>query len=115
MPITFKIGVETFDNDFREQVLKKHADFTDPKEVAEYFDSPCLMVGIQGQTREMIARDIDILKKYFKLGTVNVYNNNTTPIRRDEELVQWFMKEYKWLLDDPAVEVLYEITDFGVG
>lgn len=115
VPITFKIGVETFDNDFREQVLKKHADFTDPKEVAEYFDSPCLMVGIQGQTREMIARDIDILKKYFKLGTVNVYNNNTTPIRRDEELVQWFMKEYKWLLDDPAVEVLYEITDFGVG
>ena len=73
------------------------------------------MVGIKGQTKEMIARDIEYLKRYFKLGTVNVYNNNTTPIRRDEELVRWFMKEYQWLLDDPAVEVLYEITDFGVG
>lgn len=115
VPITFKIGVETFDYDFRQHVLNKHADFRTPEEVAKYFDSPCLMVGIQGQTKEMIARDIEILKKHFKLGTVNVYNNNTTPIRRDEELVQWFMNEYRWLLDDPDVEVLYEITDFGVG
>lgn len=115
VPIVFKIGVETFDNDFRQNVLNKHADFTCPEEVAEYFDSPCLMVGIKGQTKEMIARDIECLKRYFKLGTVNVYNNNTTPIRRDEELVKWFMEEYRWLFDDPAVEVLYEITDFGVG
>lgn len=115
VPIVFKIGVETFDNEFRENVLNKHADFTSPAQVAECFDSPCLMVGIQGQTREMIANDIACLKKYFSLGTVNVYNNNTTKIRRDEELVRWFMQEYQWLLDDPAVEVLYEITDFGVG
>lgn len=115
VPIVFKIGVETFDNEFREKVLNKHADFVHPQEVAEYFDSPCLMVGIQGQTKEMIARDIDCLKKYFKLGTVNVYNNNTTSIKRDDELTAWFMKEYEWLIADPAVEVLYEITDFGVG
>ena len=111
----FKIGVETFDREFREKVLCKHADFSGPQEVAAWFDSPCLMVGIRGQTRDMIAYDIDCLKRYFKLGTVNVYNNNTTPIRRDEELTAWFMEEYRWLLDDPAVEVLYEITDFGVG
>ena len=115
VPIVFKIGVETFDYDFRQKVLNKHADFRSPEEVAEYFDSPCLMVGVNGQTKEMIAKDIDILKRYFKLGTVNVYNNNTTSIKRDEALVRWFMEEYRWLLDDPAVEVLYEITDFGVG
>ncbi len=115
VPIVFKIGVETFDKDFRERVLNKHADFDTPQEVAEYFDSPCLMVGIEGQTREMIRRDIEYLKRYFQLGTVNVYNNNTTPIRRDEALVRWFMEEYQWLFQDPAVEVLYEITDFGVG
>lgn len=115
IPITYKIGVETFNNSFREKVLHKHADFESAEEVAAYFDSPCLMVGIQGQTKEMIARDIELLKKHFQLGTVNVYNNNTTSIRRDEELVAWFMKEYRYLLDDPQVEVLYEITDFGVG
>ena len=115
IPIVFKIGVETFDRDFRERVLNKNADFDGPAEVAGYFDSPCLMVGIQGQTRDMIAYDIDCLKKYFKLGTVNVYNNNTTLRKRDEELVSWFMEEYAWLRQDPSVEVLYEITDFGVG
>lgn len=115
VPVVFKIGVETFDRDFRERILNKHADFESPGQVAEYFDSPCLMVGIKGQTREMIKKDIDYLKTYFKLGTVNVYNNNTTSIKRDEELVRWFMDEYSWLLTDPSVEVLYEITDFGVG
>ena len=83
--------------------------------MAAYFDSICLMVGIKGQTRDMIRNDISILKKYFHHGTVNVYNDNSTLIRRDEELVRWFMEEYRWLLDDPDVEVLYQITDFGVG
>ncbi len=115
VPITYKIGVETFDHDFREQVLNKHADFQNPEEVAEYFDSPCIMVGIKGQTRDMIARDMEIIKKYFKLATVNVFVNNTTSIRQDPELVEWFVKEYDWLRDDPSVEVLYENTDFGVG
>lgn len=115
IPVTYKMGVETFDYDFREKVLNKHADFKTPMEATEYFDSICLMVGIQGQTKEMIRNDIVWLKKYFNHGTVNVFNNNSTPIKRDEELVRWFMEEYQWLLDDPDVEVLYEITDFGVG
>lgn len=79
------------------------------------FDSPCLMVGIKGQTREMIARDIKILKNNFKLGTINVYTDNTTDVKKDPELIQWFAKEYGWLMEDPAVEVLFENTDFGVG
>jgi len=115
VPVVFKVGVETFNREFRENILHKNADFGTPQEVAQYFDSPCLMVGIKGQTRDMIAYDIHCLKKYFKLGTVNVYNNNTTSIQRDEKLVQWFMEEYSWLARDPAVEVLYEVTDFGVG
>lgn len=115
IPVTYKMGVETFDYDFREKVLNKHADFKTPQEAAEYFDSICLMVGIKGQTKEMIRNDIAWLKEYFNHGTVNVFNNNSTPIKRDEELVRWFMEEYQWLLDDPDVEVLYEITDFGVG
>ena len=115
IPVVYKIGIETFDNDFRENVLNKHADFKTPEEVAAYFVSPCLMVGIQGQTKEMIDRDIEILKTYFKLGTINIYTNNTTPIRRDDELVAWFAQKYKYLDDDPSVEVLWQNTDFGVG
>lgn len=115
IPILFKIGVESFDYNFREKILNKHADFHTPQEVAEYFDSPCIMVGIKGQTKEMIAQDIQYMKQYFKRGTVNVYTNNTTNIRRDDELVQWFMRTYAYLDKDPMIEVLYENTDFGVG
>ena len=115
IPILFKIGVESFYYNFREKILNKHADFHTPQEVAEYFDSPCIMVGIKGQTKEMIAQDIQYMKQYFKRGTVNVYTNNTTNIRRDDELVQWFMRTYAYLEKDPMIEVLYENTDFGVG
>lgn len=115
VPIVFKIGVETFDNGFREHVLHKHALFQKPEDVAAWFDSPCLLVGIQGQTREMIDRDIHILKKHFRMGTVNIFTNNTTPVRRDPDLVNWFSKKYACLRDDLYIEVLYENTDFGVG
>ena len=115
IPITFKIGVETFDYDFRNNFLNKNAKFKDPKEVAEKFQSVCLMVGIKGQTKEMIRKDVEILLENFKYGTINVFVNNTTSIKRDEELVQWFRKEYSYLDDYPTIEVLYHNTDFGVG
>lgn len=115
IPITFKIGVETFHNEFRQGFLNKHADFKSPEQVREYFDSPCLMVGIKGQTKEMIAEDIRILKEYFKLGTVNIYTNNSTTVERDDDLVKWFTEAYSFLAEDPSIEVLYENTDFGVG
>ncbi len=115
IPIIFKIGVETFNETFREQYLNKHADFHSPEEVRRYFDSPCLMVGIKGQTKEMIDYDMKMLKQYFPMGTVNVFTDNSTDVKRDPQLVDWFMKKYAHLLEDPTVEVLYEKTDFGVG
>ena len=115
VPIVFKIGVETFDYDFRNNFLNKNAKFKDPKEVTEKFQSVCLMVGIKGQTKEMIRKDVEILLENFKYGTINVFVNNTTSIKRDEELVQWFRKEYRYLDEHPTIEVLYHNTDFGVG
>lgn len=115
IPIIFKIGVETFDYDFRNNFLNKNAKFKAAKEVAEKFQSVCLMVGIKGQTKEMIKKDIEILLENFKYGTINVFVENTTSIKRDEELVQWFRKEYSYLDDYPTIEVLYHNTDFGVG
>ena len=115
IPVTYKIGVETFNHEFRERVLNKHAGFKRPEEVARYFDSPCIMVGIKGQTKEMIDYDIRMVKKHFRLGTVSVFTNNTTKIRQDPELVKWFVREYAWLREYPSIEVLYENTDFGVG
>lgn len=113
--IIFKIGVETFDNSFRNLVLNKNANFKTVDEVKESFQSVCLLVGIKGQTKEMIKRDINIVLENFKYATINVFINNTTDVKRDEELVQWFTDNFKYLEDYQYIEVLYNNTDFGVG
>ena len=107
--IIFKIGVETFDNSY------KNANFKTVDEVKESFQSVCLLVGIKGQTKEMIKRDINLVLENFKYATINVFINNTTDVKRDEELVQWFTDNFKYLEDYQYIEVLYNNTDFGVG
>lgn len=113
--IIFKIGVETFDNSFRNLVLNKNANFKTVDEVKESFQSVCLLIGIKGQTKEMIKRDINLVLENFKYATINVFINNTTDVKRDEELVQWFTDNFKYLEDYQYIEVLYNNTDFGVG
>ena len=115
IPITFKIGVETFDNEFRNGYLNKNANFETVEELKEYFDSPCIMVGIKGQTKEMIDRDMEIVQKYFDHATINVFINNTSEVKRDQGLVDWFENKYKFLIDNPKIEILFNNTDFGVG
>ena len=63
----------------------------------------------------MIDYDIRMLKTHFELGTVNVFTNNSTDVKRDQELVDWFMQKYADLLEDPSVEVLYEKNRFRCG
>lgn len=115
IPITFKIGVESFDYDFRNNFLNKNAKFKSVEELKSYFDSPCMMVGIKGQTKEMIDKDMDIVLNNFEHATINVFVDNTTNIKRDEELVQWFIQKYDFIDKETKIEVLYNNTDFGVG
>ena len=115
IPITFKTGIETFDESFRNDVLNKKVNFKDVEELKKYFDSVCLMVGIKGQTKEMIDRDMEILLNNFNHGTINIWTENTTKFKRDNELLKWFADKYGYLENDPRIEVLFENTDFGVG
>lgn len=115
IPIIFKIGVESFDYEFRNEFLNKNAKFKTIEELKEYFDSPCMMVGIKGQTKEMIDKDIDIVINNFNHATINVFVNNSSKLKRDDELVKWFIDKYNYLDQNPNIEVLYNNTDFGVG
>ncbi|MGL4910975.1 MAG: radical SAM protein [Romboutsia sp.] len=115
IPITFKIGVESFDYEFRNTFLNKNAKFKSVEELKKYFDSPCMMVGIKGQTKEMIDKDMDIVIKNFDHATINVFVNNTSKLKRDDSLVSWFIDKYKFLDENSKIEVLYNNTDFGVG
>ncbi|MEG2787765.1 MAG: radical SAM protein [Romboutsia sp.] len=113
--IIFKIGVESFDYDFRNNFLNKNAKFKTVEELKCYFDSPCMMVGIKGQSKEIIDKDIQIVLNNFEHATINVFINNTSNIKRDEELVSWFKEKYAFLDRNKKIEVLYNNTDFGVG
>lgn len=115
IPITFKIGVESFDYNFRNDFLNKNAKFKDHIELKKYFDSPCMMVGIKGQTKEMIDKDMEIVLNNFDHATINVFVNNSSQVKRDDEIVEWFINKYKFLDENPKIEVLYNNTDFGVG
>ena len=96
-------------------ILNKNAKFKTVDEVKENFQSVCIMVGIKGQTKEMIQRDINIVLENFNYATINVFINNTTEIKRDEELVQWFADNFRYLEDYQYIEMLFNNTDFGVG
>lgn len=112
--VIFKCGIETFDDHFRNKILKKGAYFKDYKEVMEYFSSICMLVGIEGQTKAMISNDMEIIKN-FPHTCINIYIDNTTAIKRDESLISWFKNEYSYLEKCDNIEILWNNTDFGVG
>ena len=74
-----------------------------------------MMVGIKGQTKEMIDKDMKIVLNNFEHGTINVFTPNTSKLEKDDELINWFIEKYKYLNNNPKIEVLYNNTDFGVG
>lgn len=114
--IRFRIGVETFDNKYRIDSYGKNfmIDETILKKLSHEFYSACLLVCTVGQTKEMIAKDIEIGLANFKQITINVFIDNGTVVKQDKELVHWLMENYSYLKADPRVELLYDNKDLGV-
>ena len=83
--------------------------------MASYFDNICLLVGIEGQTREMIDRDMKLLQENFKRGCINIYVENTTPVKTDQSIIDYFRDQYSYMEDMENIEILWDNTDFGVG
>ena len=114
--VKFRCGIETFDPALRTQWNKGVGVDVTPEDVARYFDGVCLLCCTQGETRERILADIDAARKYFEYFSINLFCNNSTPLRRDEELVAWFIEEvYPALCDVEGIEILVGNTDLGVG
>lgn len=112
--VEFKTGVETFDEYFRNAVLKKGIIFEDENEVKNYFDVICLLVGMLGQTKEMIREDIR-KSEVFERVCINIFVDNSTVVKSDPELIKWFKEEYWHLENDDKYDILWNNTDFGVG
>ena len=114
--VKFRCGVESFSPEQRKRWNKGVPSWAGPEEVAKYFKGVCLLCCTDDDSRERILADIETAKRYFEYFSVNLFCNNGTPVKRDESLVQWFKSEvYPVIKDDPAIEVLVDNTDLGVG
>ena len=114
--VKIKIGVETFDADFRETVLKKGIDETDPSVIAGNFDEVCLLFGLSGQTEASMKKDIETGLRCFERVCVNIMVENSTKIKPDPAVIAVFAEKIAPLyLNDRRVDILMENTDFGVG
>ena len=45
---------------------------------------------------------------------INIFVNNGTVVKRDIELVKWFVQDMKHLFNDDRVEILIDNKDLGV-
>ena len=114
--VKFRCGVETFDPELRDIWKKGIPSSVTPEDVAKYFQGVCLLCCTQGESKEHIIKDIEIARKHFEYFSVNVFCNNSTPVKQDKELAQWFAREvYPRIKDVDGIEVLMENTDLGVG
>ena len=114
--VKFRCGVESFDSALRSSWAKGIPATVTAADVAKHFKGVCLLCCTEGDTKERIVSDIATAKRYFEYFSVNLFCNNTTAVKRDEELAAWFVKElYPILRDDEQIEGLVENSDLGVG
>ncbi len=111
-----KIGVETFDNTYRETILHKGIDETNPAKIAAYFDEVCLLFGLDGQSETSMKYDIEMGLSHFERVCINIMVENTTKIKPNLSVIDTFVKKlYPLYIDNERVDILIDNTDFGVG
>lgn len=114
--VVVKMGVETFDAAFREEVLCKGMEYAEPEEIAEYADEVCLLFGIAGQSIASMKQDTETGLAYFERVCINLMTENSSPVKPDERVINAFMQEiYPKYRENERVDILLENTGFGVG
>lgn len=114
--VKIKMGIETFDYHFREEVLHKGIDTNSPEEIAQYADEICLLFGLRGQTTHAMRRDIALGLQYFQRVCVNIMVKNSSKIKPSPVVITDFMSDvYPEYKENPRVDILLNKTDFGVG
>lgn len=114
--LKMKIGLESFDYDFRENILKKGIREANPVTISENFEEANFLFGIKGQTYETMLNDMELGLKYFERICINMMCSNTTDIKPDKAVTEEFLNRiYPLYKDNERVDILINNTDFGVG
>ena len=111
-----KMGVETFDAHFRDEVLKKGMEHVSAEDIIPFADDICLLFGLHGQTLDSMRYDLETGLRLFDRVCVNIMTPNTSRIQPDAAVIDIFRKNlYDVYIDNPRVDILLQNTDFGVG
>ena len=111
-----KLGLESFDYDFREKILKKGIKECSPKIISRNFDEANFLFGISGQTVSSMEKDIELGLKYFERICINIMCKNSTEIQPDEAVIKAFAEKiHPEYINDSRVDILFNNTDFGGG
>lgn len=114
--VKMKLGLETFDWEFRETVLKKGIPERDPEQISRSFDEANFLFGLTGQTVASMERDIILGLTYFERICLNIMCENTTSVKPDPEVISIFLRDlYTKYRENHRIDILIENTDFGVG
>ncbi len=115
--IRFRIGIETFDDDFRINVLNKNFKINTQtlKLIKAKYHGVLLMICLKGQTKDQIINDIEFAINNFNEVTISVFVDNGTNVERDKKLVKWFVEtQYEVLVKNNKIEILIDNKDLGV-
>lgn len=118
LTVKFRCGVETFSPTLRANWHKGIPPHVTPGDIARHFQGLCLLccTDTPGDTRERLLHDIDLAERHFEYYSVNVFCPNTTALRRNDDMLRWFLAEvYPTLQKSSKAEVLIDNTDLGVG
>lgn len=118
LTVKFRCGVETFSPTLRANWHKGIPPHVTPGDIARHFQGLCLLccTDTPGDTRERLLQDIELAEKYFEYYSINVFCPNSTALRRNDDMLRWFLAEvYPTLQKSSKAEVLIENTDLGVG
>lgn len=114
--VKYRTGIESFNPKLRTRWKKGIAEDVRPEDIRKYFSGVCILLGLKGETREDIIRDIEIAEEYFEYYSLNLFTPNTTDEELDEDLASFVKEEVPDLIrNSTKAELLIENTDLGVG
>lgn len=87
--LKFIVGAESFNIDYRENVLNKGIGSRKASDF-QNFDWVNLLFGMCGQSLESLQKDVELALKYFERVTVNIFCENTKDVKRDNNIIEKF-------------------------
>lgn len=114
--LKMKLGLETFDYDFRENILHKGIPEEKPEIISRNFDEANFLFGLRGQSVNSMERDIELGLQYFERICINIMCENSTDVKPDKKVIKDFIDLlYPKYRDNDRIDILINNTDFGVG